>query len=80
MGAENPVMSCDLDVLVYEAAESISSQRAECRSGRWGSGACGRLLTQRPVRAMSVVKSVRGAVPVFRPARFPGPLPEPAVR
>ena len=27
-----------------------------------------------------VVKSVRGAVPVFRPARFPGPLPEPAVR
>ena len=29
---------------------------------------------------MTVVKSVRGAVPVFRPARFPGPLPEPAVR
>src|SRR4051812_3607678 len=27
-----------------------------------------------------VVKSDRGAVPVFRPARFPGPLPEPAVR
>ena len=27
-----------------------------------------------------VVKSARGAVPVFRPARFPRPLPEPAVR
>jgi hypothetical protein len=27
-----------------------------------------------------VVKSVRGAVPVFRLARFLGPLPEPAVR
>jgi len=24
-------------------------------------------------------KSARGAVPVFRPVRFPGPLPEPAV-
>jgi hypothetical protein len=35
---------------------------------------------QRSVRTMAVVKSVRGAVPVFRPARFPGPLPEPAVR
>ena len=32
------------------------------------------------MRAVDVVKSVRGAVPVFRPARFPGPLPEPAVR
>ena len=29
---------------------------------------------------VAVVKSVRGAVPVFRPARFLGPLPEPAVR
>ena len=35
---------------------------------------------QRPMRPPPVVKSVRGAVPVFRPARFPGPLPEPAVR
>src|SRR5512132_3904091 len=32
------------------------------------------------MRSPPVVKSVRGAVPVFRPARFPGPLPEPAVR
>jgi hypothetical protein len=35
---------------------------------------------ERSVWAVRVVKSVRGAVPVFRPARFPGPLPEPAVR
>ena len=55
VGAENPVTSCDLHVLVYQAAESISSHRPECSSRRWGSGACGRLLMQRPVRAMSVV-------------------------
>jgi hypothetical protein len=55
VGAENAVRSCDLHILVYQAAESISSQRSECCSGRWGSGACGRLLMQRPVRAMSVV-------------------------
>ena len=55
MGAENAVMSCDLHILVYQAAESISSQRPDCSSGRRGSGACGRLLMQRPVRAMSVV-------------------------
>ena len=34
VGAENPDTSCDLHVLVYEAAESISSQRSECCSGR----------------------------------------------
>ena len=55
MGAENAVTSCDLHILVYQAAESISSQRPDCSCGRWGSGACGRLLRQRPVRAMSVV-------------------------
>jgi hypothetical protein len=55
VGAENAVTSCDLHILVYQAAESISSQRPDCSSGRWGSGACGRLLMQRPVRAMSVV-------------------------
>jgi hypothetical protein len=37
-------------------------------------------LAEGAVRPVIVVKSVRGAVPVFRPARFPGPLPEPAVR
>jgi hypothetical protein len=45
-----------------------------------GSGVCGRVLVQRSVRAVGVVKSVRGAVSVFRPARFLGPLPEPVVR
>src|SRR3954449_988148 len=54
VGAENPVTSCDLHILVHEAAESISSLRPECCSGRWGSGACGRLSMQRAVRAMSV--------------------------
>jgi len=57
VGAENPLTSCDLHVLVYEAAESVSSQWSECRSGRWGSGACGRLLMQRAERAMSVVST-----------------------
>ena len=33
---------------------------------------------QRSVRTVEVVKSVGGAVPAFRPARFLGPLPEPA--
>ena len=41
---------------------------------------CGGGPAQAAVRAMMIVKSVRGAVPVFQPARFPGPLPEPAVR
>jgi hypothetical protein len=48
---------------------------------RWrGSAPFGRVLMERSVWAVRVVKSVRDAVPVFRPARFPGPLPEPAVR
>jgi hypothetical protein len=55
VGAENPVTSCDLHVLVHETAKSIPSQWSECSTGRWGSGACGRLLMQRAVRAMRVV-------------------------
>ena len=55
VSAGNTDTSCDLHVLVHEAAESISSQRPECSTGRWGSGACGRLLIQRAVRPMSVV-------------------------
>jgi hypothetical protein len=78
--AENPDTSRHLHVLVHETAESISSQDPDVSARAWGSGACGRLLMQRSVRTVRVVKSVRGAVPVFRPARFPGPLPEPAVR
>lgn len=42
VGAENPVTSGDLQVFVYEAAEPVSSQRPECRTGMWGSGSgCG---------------------------------------
>ena len=80
VGADNPVRSCDPHVLVDEAAESVSSQRSNRGAGGWGSVACGRALMQRSVRTVRVVNSVRGAVPVFRPARFPGPLPEPAGR
>ena len=49
MGAENPVTSCDLHILVDEAAEPVSSQRPDGRSGAWGSGAGGRALMQRSV-------------------------------
>jgi hypothetical protein len=55
VGAENPDTSCGLHVFVYETAESISPHRSECSTGRWSSGACGRLLMERAVRAMSVV-------------------------
>ena len=55
MGAENPVASRDLHILVYEATEAISSQGPDGRFGARGSAACLRLLTERPVRAMGVV-------------------------
>ena len=67
VGAENPVISCDLHVLVYEAAESVSSQRLDCCSGPWGSsGACGWVLMQRAVGTVGVVVLdllVRGSWP-----------------
>ena len=80
VGAENWVTSRDLHILMNEAAEPVPAHWPDSRAGARGSAACGRVLMERSVRAVSVVKSVRGAVPVFRPARFPGPLPEPAVR
>ena len=46
MGAENPVTSCDLQVLVNETAESVSSQWSDGRSGGRGSAACGRMLIE----------------------------------
>ena len=55
MGAENPVTSRDLHILVYEASESISSERPGSGTGAWGSGTRGRPLMQRSVRTMSVV-------------------------
>jgi hypothetical protein len=39
VGAENPVMLCDLDILVDKAAESVSSQWPDDRCGSWSSAA-----------------------------------------
>jgi hypothetical protein len=46
VGAENPVTSCDLQVLVNEAAEAVSSQWSDGRAGGRGSAACGRVLIE----------------------------------
>jgi hypothetical protein len=46
VGAENPVMSRDLHVLVYEAAESTSSQWMDGRAGARGSATSGRVLSE----------------------------------
>jgi hypothetical protein len=35
-GSENPVMSRDLHILVYETAEPVSSQWSDCRAGGRG--------------------------------------------
>jgi hypothetical protein len=55
VGAENAVTSCDLDVLVYEAAERVSSERPDGRSGVWWGVVRGRALMQRSVRTVRVV-------------------------
>ena len=55
VGAENSDTSCDLHVFVYETAEPVSSQRPDGRCGGRGSAAAGRLLSERPVRAVGVV-------------------------
>jgi hypothetical protein len=72
-------LGCGL-VLVDESAQDRSTP--DPAMNRLGNRRCWarRPQPQRPMRSPAVVKSVRGAVPVFRPARFPGPLPEPAVR
>ena len=46
MGAENSVTSCDLQILVNEAAEAVSSLRSDGRAGGRGSAACGRVLIE----------------------------------
>ena len=43
-GAENPVRSCDLQVLVQKAAEPVSSQRSDGCAGAFRSAASGRML------------------------------------
>jgi hypothetical protein len=55
VGAENSVASCDLHVLVDEAAEPISSDGPDSRRGTWGSAAGGRALMQRSVGSVRVV-------------------------
>ena len=46
VGAENPVTSCDLDVLVKEAAEPVSSDRPDDDWGMRSTTAFGRALMQ----------------------------------
>src|SRR4051794_35874351 len=55
VGAEKQVTSRDVHVLVYEAAEPVSTQRSDGRARAWGSGAGGLALMQRSVRAVRVV-------------------------
>jgi len=55
VGADKPVMSCDLDVLVEEAAKPVSSKHVDgCFGGSRGV-IYGRALMQRSVRAVGVV-------------------------
>ena len=46
VGAENWVTSCDLQVLVDEAAEPVPAEHADGRPGTLRDGACGRALVQ----------------------------------
>ena len=46
VGADNSVTSCDVHILVHEAAEPISSERPNNRFGGRGSAAGGRVLTR----------------------------------
>jgi hypothetical protein len=46
VGAENPVTSCDVHVLVEEAAEPVSSERADGCARTRGSAGCGRVLIE----------------------------------
>jgi hypothetical protein len=52
--AENHVTSCDLHVLVQEAAEPVSSLGPDRRAEGCGSAACGRVRTERSVRMVRV--------------------------
>ena len=55
VGAENPVTSRDLHILVDESAEPVASQRPDDRSGGRRRTARGRALIQRSVRTVGVV-------------------------
>ena len=54
VGAENWVTSCDLQVLVDEAAEPVPSEHADGRPGTWRRVACGRAPVQGSVRSVRV--------------------------
>jgi len=56
VGADNAVTSCDLRILVDEAAEPVASSEADgVVRGRHGDLAVGRLLAEGPVRPVGVV-------------------------
>jgi hypothetical protein len=55
VGAENPVTSCDVHVLVYQVAEPVSSYGPDGRAGGRGVRPCGRMLITRSVWAVGVV-------------------------
>jgi hypothetical protein len=70
--------SCSWSVLVQETAEQVASVYPDWRVAPdegHSSGWIRRFQPERSVPTMAVVESSRGAVPVFRPARFPGPHP-----
>jgi hypothetical protein len=46
VGAENSVTSCDMQILVHQAAEAVSSYRSNGRAGGRASAACGRVLIE----------------------------------
>ena len=55
VSAENPVTSCDVHVLVYQAAEPVPSYWPGDPAGGRGSAAGGRVLIKRSVWAVGVV-------------------------
>jgi hypothetical protein len=54
VSAENRVTSCDLQVLVDDAAEPVSSEHADARPRTRLCAACGRALVQGSVRSVRV--------------------------
>ena len=54
VGAENRVTLCDMQVLVDEAAEPVSSEHAGGRPRTWRGAASGRALIQGSVRSVRV--------------------------
>ena len=57
MGAENPVTSCDLHVLVHEVAEPVPAQRVVRRVGAWGSVTGGLVLMRELIAPLSALPS-----------------------